>query len=445
MEDQSYPAPIGPGGIELINQGKTLTKIEAGYQTAIAVQRPRKLKEVTERCLSEADIAGEAFYWTWQVWDNKEKKYKTVEGPSIDLAMTVARNFGNCAVPTEVVEIEGEWIFRAAFVDLETGFTFQRVYRVPKSEAPGKFDQDRWDDMTFQRAQSKAQRNVIIKGAPPWLIQQTMDRAKEAALKGIGKMGKETAKTKVLQFFMRYQVTKEMLEKLMDESIGNWTEETLMKLRGIARTLQDGQETVETIFGHAKSEFDEGEKTILVAAFWSILNESAGIKPDDEQMLAYIKETAQFVDNKNYIEGESEKKLMADLSKAFQADPSQVELFVKAFRLKHQNETESKPEEHSTPKRGRKKQETPEPPQETQSESIDEEKNAQAHEFVERIRPDLREHIKEKLPYYNDDQIMLMMSSKGMLYPEKMTEKQIMDIMTYVNELYHQRNIPDDD
>ena len=60
---------------------------------------------------------------------------KKIEGPSIGLAMTVAREWGNCAVPVEYYETPSEWVFNAHFVDLERGFTGNPG--VPQEEGQG--------------------------------------------------------------------------------------------------------------------------------------------------------------------------------------------------------------------------------------------------------------------------------------------------------------------
>jgi len=427
----SNETQIMPVGAQLVDEGKTLTKIEAGYQTAVKVQKPRILNKVIDRCLAEADLAGESFYWTWTVYNRRTGKEEMVEGPSIDLAMTVARNYGNCAVPTEVTEIEGEWVFRAAFVDLETGFTFQRVYRKRQTSAPGRYDQDRWDDMQFQAAQSRAQRNAIIKAVPAWLVEQVMDRAKEATLKGIGKMGKEKIKTKLLKFFMRYQVDKKMLENLTGEETNNWTEDILVNLCGIARTLQDGQETVESIFGRAKVETKKDENVELVEEFWKHI-EGKGIGRDDKDMPEYVKSISEFYDM-------TEVEAMAQAAAGFREDPGQIDKFVESFRKKYPEQEKQKPQ-----KDNRKKDKPDAKPTEEEQKIAEEEEQQKAAEYVPKVRPDLLAHIREKLPHLNDIKIMKMMLSRGMVRPEKMTDEQVKQMFDYVDELYRQKNSDDE-
>ncbi len=150
------------------------------YHTAVRVQQPRDLDKVVAAVLREAEFAGDAFYYSFPMGGQK------VEGPSVGLALAVAREWTNCAVPVDYQETAGEWIFTAHFVDLERGFTVSRVYRQKKGVGRfKKLDTERAEDMTFQAAQSRAIRNVVLAGVPRWLTDQAKERAKAAVLKGI--------------------------------------------------------------------------------------------------------------------------------------------------------------------------------------------------------------------------------------------------------------------
>jgi len=91
------PEEMSPA-TQAILEGKSLQRVQsgAGYTTAVAVQRPRSIAKVTHNVLEEAKLAGAAFYYGWTV-KGKAGPSK-IEGPSIDLAMCVARNYGNCVI-----------------------------------------------------------------------------------------------------------------------------------------------------------------------------------------------------------------------------------------------------------------------------------------------------------------------------------------------------------
>ncbi|MGC2434821.1 MAG: PD-(D/E)XK nuclease family protein [Desulfobaccales bacterium] len=220
-----------------------MMRSQTQFHTAVAVQRPRNLDKVVAAVLREAEFAGDAFYYSFPMGGKK------IEGPSIGLAMAVAREWGNCAVPVEYYETLTEWVFNAHFVDLERGFTVSRVFRKKKGKgAFKKLEEDRAEDMTFQAAQSRAIRNVVLAGVPLWLTDQAKERAKDTVLKGISKEGLAAATDKALKFLSGYGITEERVLALWGKPKNEWTSEDIATLRGLASQLRDGQATPEQIF-----------------------------------------------------------------------------------------------------------------------------------------------------------------------------------------------------
>lgn len=213
------------------------------FHTAVAVQRPRNLDKVVAAVLREAEFAGDAFYYSFPMGGKK------IEGPSIGLAMAVARQWSNCAVPMEYYETATEWVFNAHFVDLERGFTVSRVFRKKKGKgAFKKLEDDRAEDMTFQAAQSRAIRNVVLAGVPRWLTDQAKERAKDAVLKGISKEGLAVATDKALKFLAGYGISEERVIAVLGKPKHAWASEDIASLRGMASQLRDGQATAEHLF-----------------------------------------------------------------------------------------------------------------------------------------------------------------------------------------------------
>jgi len=220
-----------------------LMRSHTQFHTAMAVQRPRNLDKVVAAVLREAEFAGEAFYYAFPMGG------KTIEGPSIGLAMAVAREWSNCAVPVEYYETATEWIFTAHFVDLERGFTVSRVFRKKKGKgAFKKLEDDRAEDMTFQAAQSRAIRNVVLAGVPRWLTEQAKERAKESVLKGISKEGLAAATDKALKFLAGYGISEARVTQALGKPKQEWTSEDIAHLRGMASQLKDGQATALQLF-----------------------------------------------------------------------------------------------------------------------------------------------------------------------------------------------------
>jgi len=165
----------------MLAAGGTLQQTQTGYATAIQVQRPRELKQVQKAVLEEAELAGEDFFYAWTT-KNKDGTRGLVEGISIEGAMIMARNWGNCAIPCRIEkDMPREWLMTGAFVDLETGFTVERPFRQRKSQATGKMDADRALDIALQIGVSKAQRNAIVQAMPKWLKGTALEKSKAAA------------------------------------------------------------------------------------------------------------------------------------------------------------------------------------------------------------------------------------------------------------------------
>jgi hypothetical protein len=235
-EPDTYPAgPLAPP--------VPLLRSHTQFHTAMAVQQPRNLDKVVAAVLREAEFAGDAFYYAFPMGG------KTIEGPSIGLAMAVAREWSNCAVPVEYYETLTEWVFTAHFVDLERGFTVSRVFRKKKGKGVfKKLEDDRAEDMTFQAAQSRAIRNVVLAGVPRWLTEQAKERAKEAVLKGISKDGLAGATDKALKFLAGYGISEDRVIDFLGKPKQEWTSEDIASLRGLASQLKDGQATARQLF-----------------------------------------------------------------------------------------------------------------------------------------------------------------------------------------------------
>jgi hypothetical protein len=213
-----------------------LRRSQTQFHTAIMVQRPRNLDKIVAAVLREAEFAGDAFYYSFPMGGKK------IEGPSIGLAMAVAREWGNCAVLVEYYDTPTEWIFNTHFVDPEQGFTVSRVFRKRKGKgAFKKLEDDRAEDMTFQVAQSRAISNMVLAGVPRWLTDQAKERTKETVLNGISKEGLAAATEKALKFLAGYGITEVRVVGALGKPKQEWASEDIATLRGMASQLKDGR------------------------------------------------------------------------------------------------------------------------------------------------------------------------------------------------------------
>ena len=242
-EVEPFTGELGTYSPPPLTPSVPLMRSQTQFHTAMAVQRPRNLDKVVAAVLREAEFAGDAFYYSFPMGG------KQIEGPSIGLAMAVAREWSNCAVPVEYYETPMEWVFTAHFVDLERGFTVSRVFRKKKGKGVfKKLDEDRAEDMTFQAAQSRAIRNVVLAGVPRWLTDQAKERAKDAVLRGISKEGLAAATEKALKFLAGYGISEARVIGVLGKSRQEWASEDIASLRGLASQLKDGQATAAQLF-----------------------------------------------------------------------------------------------------------------------------------------------------------------------------------------------------
>jgi hypothetical protein len=229
--------------------GHALQQMRTSYATAVSVQKPRQLADVQRRFLDEARLAGEDFYYGWG--SGKD----AIEGASVKLAMSLARCWGNCAIEAmPVQDMFDSWVFTAAFVDLETGFTLTRQFRQSKQwMVYGKFDPQRKDDIRFQIGQSKAARNVILNALPQWMIDRAMTEAKAGVRAKIEEYVKQhghaAAVDLVLRALLKAGVKEELiLKKCMVAKREAIDLDHLVLLRGDLSAIEAGQERAETLF-----------------------------------------------------------------------------------------------------------------------------------------------------------------------------------------------------
>lgn len=126
----------------------------------VAVRRDvgRVLTEIREL----AAAAGEDWYYRFPVKNRRENRIDYIEGPTIKCANDIARIYGNCEVTCEGIDLGTVFLYRARFIDLETGFSMSRPFQQRKSAAKMGKDSERNEDAAYQTGASKAIRNVVV-------------------------------------------------------------------------------------------------------------------------------------------------------------------------------------------------------------------------------------------------------------------------------------------
>jgi hypothetical protein len=244
----------------MIAAGDTVRQIQTSYVTAVAVQQPRDIEKVRDRCRREAAIAGARCFYGWAV---KGKKKGRIEGPSVKLAMIAVRNWGNCAVEMMPMhETPTSYVMTAAFIDIETGVTITRQFRQSKKWIVyGDMDEFRKDDVRFQIGQSKAQRNVVLHSLPEWLIDDMMETAKAGVRakieKYVEKHSIDAARKLAVDAFGKHGVTVERIEAVIGRKMAAWDVNTLVGLQGDLQALDDQEEDPDVMFPELETEGDD--------------------------------------------------------------------------------------------------------------------------------------------------------------------------------------------
>jgi hypothetical protein len=315
----------------IIERGDALQQVKTGYTTAVSVQKRREISRVTANVLEEAQLAGSAFYYRWEVFDRQKGRKVPIEGPSIDLAMCIARNYGNCAIEVESTETPTHYMMRGIIIDLETGFTCPRLFRQRKSQNLGcKMDTDRQEDIVFQIGQSKAIRNAIIKAMPSWLIDKAIDTAKQSELSSIKPENIHIARAKVMNFFSGYGIIQDRIEAKTGKRMDLWTAQDIVDLRGSATALKEGRVSPDELFPIA----EQDEKTDTKQTEKHADEPDADSGPDDSPADARggnEPDSAWAEENWKNLKGPGVKKLADGNLETFEQQPKAMQ---DAFRDK---------------------------------------------------------------------------------------------------------------
>ncbi len=237
------------GQVELI---QPVQRIATRYTTKISVQEPRDAERCLRNLSVSARLLGEEGYYRWAT---RGKKSGMVEGPSVWLALEAMRIWGNCVLEHQPVEnTDDAWVFYAMFVDLETGSTFTRPYRMSKQYNVGSgLDSARAEDVRFQIGASKAARNVILNSLPKWFINAGMVEAQAGCQEKISKYieehGQARAAEMILEGLQQLGVPEwAALQKCEVAAASGLSIRHLASLRGDLNALSNGAEWPDALF-----------------------------------------------------------------------------------------------------------------------------------------------------------------------------------------------------
>jgi hypothetical protein len=213
---------------------------EAIAERQIARQNPRDPRHATDLVLQDCSmpsLAGEATY-------EYSRGGSEISGPSIRLAETIARRWGNikCGVK-ELSRREGFSEVKAYAIDLETGFEDEKTFQVrhwrDRKAGGGYAITDERDIYEMIANQGARRKRACILAVIPQDVVDAAVRQCEVTLKSKIDITPETIKA-VLEQFAKYGIHQEHIEKRIQRRLDALTPGLYLQLRRIYNSLKDG-------------------------------------------------------------------------------------------------------------------------------------------------------------------------------------------------------------
>lgn len=236
-------------GSELIYQQD---KAQIDTQIATAKAFPRDLKKSVEDSIFTATLDLEtASSCSYAL----PRGGKTINGPSVHLALILAQNWGNLRIEAKISSIDNKSITsQAVCFDLEKNIAIKVEVKRSIMTKTGRMNDD-MITVTGNAANSISLRNAILKVIPKAVVDKVAKSAKQLITGDISDETKLIKKrNSVLEGFKNsYGVTEqEVLDILGKPSTANITGEDLVTLIGYAQSIKDGDSTADLIFRSKK-------------------------------------------------------------------------------------------------------------------------------------------------------------------------------------------------
>lgn len=173
---------------------------------------------------------------------------ENVEGPSVDMAREAKRVWGNMRSGVRIVSKDEDWIHIKGYaLDLETNNYVEseaKFRRLIFRKKGGWQKPDERDERELtNRIGAICERNAILQILPPDAIDDAERTAKETQRKAAAgelKQDRQAAIRRLVKAFFEISVTAEQLEAFLAHPLDLTDEQELVKLRGIWKSIQDG-------------------------------------------------------------------------------------------------------------------------------------------------------------------------------------------------------------
>lgn len=231
------PAPVEGGGMMEVAISRAAQEVQAAM--VIAKKFPRdetRAVDRIEQACKRIGLAEESAY-------TYPRGGQTVSGPSIRLAETLAKNWGNLAFGIiELERNEGESTMMAYAWDLETNVRSDKVFQVQHVRERQKGNVNLTDprDLYELTANQGARRvrSCILSIIPGDVVDIAMEACKKT-LQGDGKVPLIDRVRKMVAKFGELDITANMIEKRLGHVLDKTSENELVTLGRIYKTIVD--------------------------------------------------------------------------------------------------------------------------------------------------------------------------------------------------------------
>jgi hypothetical protein len=233
----TVPATKGQVDVEI---SRSIAEVQA--MVLMAKKFPRNPIEATERILNECQRQGLAEVALYSY----SRGGTDITGPSIRLAETIARNWGNMeAGVRELSQTNGQSEMMSFCWDLEVNVRHSKVFTVKHERHTKKGSYALLDqrDIYEQNSNLAARRlrSVILATVPGDVIEAAVAQC-EQTLKASADTSPE-AIMKMVAAFQPFNVSREQIEKRIQRRIDSITPAQVVFLRKIYNSLKDGMST----------------------------------------------------------------------------------------------------------------------------------------------------------------------------------------------------------
>ena len=236
--EENLPAPREVAGamIETATQ-REMAEVQA--MMIIAKRFPRDQAQATDRIMiaCQRPTLAEGALYTYS------KGGTNITGPSIRLAEALAQNWGNLSFGMrELDQRLGESTIEAFAWDLETNTRQVKVFQVKHIRHTKKGQYALYDPREIYEAvanQGARRLRACILGVIPGDVVEAAVNQCEATLKAKADISPEAIK-KMVEVFVGFEVSKEMIEKRIQRKLDSITPAQIIALRKIYNSLKDG-------------------------------------------------------------------------------------------------------------------------------------------------------------------------------------------------------------